>query len=164
VEATESADRLAGCSGASGWPRVPILPRDEIHTQRALLLIAEPEVLPPGKAVSLTKEERFYVPERHFPEECRSSGPYAICRGSAPESDNCRMNRTTKLLLIENSTGHSGSAISLCNLVANLDREKFRPFVVFSRLEQLEYIRRNFDANRRGSFVASLRKTPRRQR
>lgn len=53
----------------------------------------------------------------------------------------------TNLLLIENSVGHSGSAISLCNLVANLNQEEFAPFVIFSRPEQLDYFRRNFDSN-----------------
>lgn len=50
----------------------------------------------------------------------------------------------TRLLLIENSIGHSGSAISLCNLVANLDEDAFLPFIVFSRQEQLDYFRTHF--------------------
>jgi len=68
--------------------------------------------------------------------------------------------RKTNLLLIENSTGHSGSAISLCNLVANLDRAEFCPFVAFSRREQLEYFRRSFGASTGTAVVrcASLAK------
>jgi glycosyltransferase involved in cell wall biosynthesis len=50
------------------------------------------------------------------------------------------------ILLIENSIGHSGSAISLCNLVANLDDETYLPFVIFSRDEQLTLFREQFNS------------------
>ncbi len=62
---------------------------------------------------------------------------------------------SSNVLLIENSIGHSGSAISLCNLVANLDRREFTPFVIFSRPEQLDYFCRNFDSNAEAVVIRS---------
>jgi len=49
------------------------------------------------------------------------------------------------ILFIENSIGLSGSTISLCNLVAHLNRELYIPYVVFSRNEQQEYFLNYFD-------------------
>lgn len=55
--------------------------------------------------------------------------------------------RSCNILLIENSIGLSGSAISLCNLVSNLDSRLYCPTVILSRAEQEVYCRRFFPAS-----------------
>jgi glycosyltransferase involved in cell wall biosynthesis len=50
--------------------------------------------------------------------------------------------RKKNILFIENSIGLSGSTISLCNILLNLDRTKYNPSVILSRPEQKSYLQR----------------------
>jgi hypothetical protein len=45
-----------------------------------------------------------------------------------------------KVLFIENSIGLSGSTMSLCTLLAELDRNRYAPRVVLSLANQQEYL------------------------
>ena len=53
-----------------------------------------------------------------------------------------RSRRPRNVLFIENSIGVSGSLISLCTLLAHLDRERYAPHVILSRATQCEYVGR----------------------
>lgn len=50
--------------------------------------------------------------------------------------------RARNVLFIENSIGVSGSLISLCTLLAHLDRERYAPHVILSRASQREHFER----------------------
>jgi len=51
------------------------------------------------------------------------------------------MTATSRVLFIENSTGLGGSTLSLCTLLAHIDRAAYEPTVVFSRTDQERYFR-----------------------
>lgn len=61
--------------------------------------------------------------------------PLIVTRTHGPEAADAR-----KVLFIENSIGLSGSTMSLCTLLAELDRSQYAPRVVLSLPNQQEYL------------------------
>ena len=57
------------------------------------------------------------------------------------------MTATSQILFIENSTGLGGSTLSLCTLLAHIDRAAYEPTVVFSKKVQEEYCKSCGDAS-----------------
>ncbi|MEW5978000.1 MAG: glycosyltransferase family 4 protein [Acidobacteriota bacterium] len=57
------------------------------------------------------------------------------------------------VLLIENSIGLSGSAISLCTLATNLDDRNYLATIAFSRVEQLAYFEKNFSRSIQAAVI-----------
>lgn len=83
---------------------------------------------------------------------------------SLTPSHACEAADGRKVLFIENSIGLSGSTMSLCTLLAELDRSRYAPRVVLSLPNQEEYLRRAVGGSVPTTVIPwrnSLKSTPR---